>query len=753
MGVEIDQVERISLEDGIKWGDSASADLVIIESIEDGINWGDDSHSSKIDLVEKIVDKFTGTSLDINIWYEEEYATDSISQNDHLIFSDIGGILYSIYRYILRDSYIYFNINLDDVSLSTYTYAGVVLKSGASGNVEIDYYREYPSGTETITGYWVDGGAPQQFFQISYSSTNHAWWRIRETNGTVYFETAPDSSGSPGVWTVQGSVTRSWTTFDLDYCKINFFMEAGTSSNAYFDNVNSPRSYGILEDGLIWGEDIDTVTYEQFGGDGVVWGDLAEADISGAETGDCTDGVIWGDLAEAEAEIEISLSDGIKWGDDAEGEAGNLVSLMDGVKWGDSVVTQQSLVTSLTDGIYWGDETEGVTSGANLGECTSGVVWGEDIDTVTYEQFGGDGIKWGDSAEGDVVGIESGECTDGTVWGDSVSEHVTSWHVSLSDGWMWGENFDLVISETFPDEGILWGDLAEANLGNFVSLTDGVKWGDAVSPSVSIIVGISDGVKWGDLTEYQTGNQVSLTDGIKWGDTISLNEGRVVYPVDGTKWGDSAEVSQYLLVSLTDGIKWGDQAVVEVGNVVSVSDGINWGDSISATIELLAAIIDGWKLGDSASAESANAASVTDGIVWGDLPIGETGNEFSGTASDGVKWGDLVDPVQIRRDGLSDGWTFGELVELQVDYVVSQTDGYVWGDNTVGSLGDIYLESQSDGWVWSDETFYPTILGLLFMDAYLSHRVSMKASLDERLEMDEVEVDHVLSMNVRLNNG
>lgn len=42
-------------------------------------------------------------------------------------------------------------------------------------------------------------------FSTTYSSTTHAWWRIRETSGTTFWETAPDSSGSPGSWTVQAS--------------------------------------------------------------------------------------------------------------------------------------------------------------------------------------------------------------------------------------------------------------------------------------------------------------------------------------------------------------------------------------------------------------------------------------------------------------------------------------------------------------------------------------------------------------------
>lgn len=69
---------------------------------------------------------------------------------------------------------------------------------------------------------------------ITYNATNHRWWRIRESGGTVYFETAP----SPGTtWTVQRS--KAWAIPAVNALLVQFlaYTASGTSP-ALFDNFN-----------------------------------------------------------------------------------------------------------------------------------------------------------------------------------------------------------------------------------------------------------------------------------------------------------------------------------------------------------------------------------------------------------------------------------------------------------------------------------------------------------------------------------
>ncbi|HEX9989981.1 MAG TPA: spherulation-specific family 4 protein [Chloroflexia bacterium] len=78
---------------------------------------------------------------------------------------------------------------------------------------------------------------------LPYSSTDHAWWRIREAGGTVYWETSPNGT----TWVQRGSVPVG-QLFSLEALKIEFtateFGSTGTATpgQARYDdlNVSSP---------------------------------------------------------------------------------------------------------------------------------------------------------------------------------------------------------------------------------------------------------------------------------------------------------------------------------------------------------------------------------------------------------------------------------------------------------------------------------------------------------------------------------
>lgn len=58
-------------------------------------------------------------------------------------------------------------------------------------------------------GYITTGGTRTDYdFTVTYSATTHAWWRIRENTGTIYFETSPDGT----TWTTQKTAPHSWSS-------------------------------------------------------------------------------------------------------------------------------------------------------------------------------------------------------------------------------------------------------------------------------------------------------------------------------------------------------------------------------------------------------------------------------------------------------------------------------------------------------------------------------------------------------------
>ncbi len=72
---------------------------------------------------------------------------------------------------------------------------------------------------------------------IAYDATAHAWWRIRETGGQTFWETAPDGI----VWTLRKTETSQAyvTAVDLEF-QLIAHRNNGTNDFAEFDNVNVP---------------------------------------------------------------------------------------------------------------------------------------------------------------------------------------------------------------------------------------------------------------------------------------------------------------------------------------------------------------------------------------------------------------------------------------------------------------------------------------------------------------------------------
>lgn len=80
---------------------------------------------------------------------------------------------------------------------------------------------------------------PTTLHTVAYNATNHAWVRIREASGTIYFETSPDSQA----WTTQYSVTTetvgTWTA-NTSYVQ---FYYGSTSGSAKPSGVGSFQAF------------------------------------------------------------------------------------------------------------------------------------------------------------------------------------------------------------------------------------------------------------------------------------------------------------------------------------------------------------------------------------------------------------------------------------------------------------------------------------------------------------------------------
>lgn len=90
------------------------------------------------------------------------------------------------------------------------------------------------------TGYFDAGSV-----DITYNATTHAFLRLRETGGNVYWDTSPDGS----TWTNRRTLaTPAWVTASVDTCALDLsaHRDAGTADEATYDLFNT------LSDGAVY---------------------------------------------------------------------------------------------------------------------------------------------------------------------------------------------------------------------------------------------------------------------------------------------------------------------------------------------------------------------------------------------------------------------------------------------------------------------------------------------------------------------
>jgi hypothetical protein len=96
---------------------------------------------------------------------------------------------------------------------------------------------------------------------LPFSAIDHAWLRIRETAGTVYWETSSDGF----IWTVRRSAaTPAWVATNQVQVQFAAFRSGGTGDYAEFDLVGAevrPRFWGVINEFPVdWAGFVSTVT-------------------------------------------------------------------------------------------------------------------------------------------------------------------------------------------------------------------------------------------------------------------------------------------------------------------------------------------------------------------------------------------------------------------------------------------------------------------------------------------------------------
>lgn len=87
----------------------------------------------------------------------------------------------------------------------------------------------------TLTSSYAIQGSPFEMGSSAYDGMKHHWWRIREADGTIYWEVSPDGKA----WTEEGKTANP---FDVSACDVFLYVETGNNvsmpGEARFDNLN-----------------------------------------------------------------------------------------------------------------------------------------------------------------------------------------------------------------------------------------------------------------------------------------------------------------------------------------------------------------------------------------------------------------------------------------------------------------------------------------------------------------------------------
>jgi hypothetical protein len=182
---------------------------------------------------------FTDTSLPV-LETNQRLEIGPLPQGASASGSHYAGIR-SAAAYNFTNAYCYVEVVQAAASSTT---ADTMLTVGKDVN---GYYRIYVEGGSIIFQKRI-GSSKVTLLTAPYNPTNDRYWRIRHesASGKVIFETAPDSGGSPGTWTVR--FNEPWNTATIPLGAILFELKGGTwqsEANApgkvIFDNFRAAK--------------------------------------------------------------------------------------------------------------------------------------------------------------------------------------------------------------------------------------------------------------------------------------------------------------------------------------------------------------------------------------------------------------------------------------------------------------------------------------------------------------------------------
>jgi hypothetical protein len=144
-------------------------------------------------------------------------------------------------------------VSLYDLTSSA-GYINVTQIASAATNADCSFTMTASSGnlvawqTEAGTLYaqHIIGGVQTNLFSVTFSSTTHAWWRIRESGGTSYWDTSTNGSNWTNRFSESNAITLNGLTVDIAGTCYKAETSPGEFTFLSFNTVRSGNMFLVM---------------------------------------------------------------------------------------------------------------------------------------------------------------------------------------------------------------------------------------------------------------------------------------------------------------------------------------------------------------------------------------------------------------------------------------------------------------------------------------------------------------------------
>lgn len=460
----------------------------------------------------------------------------------------------------------------------------------------------------------------------TYNATTHAWWRVRESGGTVYWDTAPDGT----TWTNLGSAAHG-----LTLTAVNVFLQSGyygtetTPPAAVYDNLNTPLTVAHSE----------TIT------DSAAAADTATSALTAAQT--ITDTAADTDTVSPVATHAQTITDTAADTDTVSPVQASATTITDTAPTADTASPAQTWAVAVTDTAAAIDTAAGAATAARTitdttttadSTSTTATTLVEVVDAApsadtaaaatTYTRTTTDSVAAADTptaaqtAARPVTDTAAAADTAATAQGwaatftDTASAADTasgaqSWAAAVADT---AAAVDSVSVE--GSGGIQVGDTAAAT--------------DHVVAAVTYAQTITDTAAAADATSLASARTVTVADTAGTTDTTSLTAGYTRPVTDTTGIADTTTRASVYVREVADSAATTDDVAAEttsgipsefteltVVDVIAASDTADWASTYAATFTDTASVADSAYRGSALDLFVADTVAVADRVLSG----------------------------------------------------------------------------------------------------------------------------------------